>query len=140
MEKKEMPQKYPQWSGGRAKREGTGLPIPSRKVLIYAVLINQSSASAGPRKPCRGGPRHDTFHQIRNIMIKFQQHMLYIVFLFTLLKFSPPFSHKKPRCGKSEFFSRCLVWSPIPQYHVCRMKYVSLPHHISLESQEVPVW
>ena len=27
-----MPQKYPQWSGGSAKREGTGFPIPSQKV------------------------------------------------------------------------------------------------------------
>ena len=41
----------------RAKREGTGFPIPAQKVLIYAVLISRSSASAGPRKPCRGGPR-----------------------------------------------------------------------------------
>ena len=42
-----MPQKYPQWSDGNAKREGTGLPIPSQKVLIYAVSISRSSASAG---------------------------------------------------------------------------------------------
>ena len=43
----------------KMKREGTGFPIPSQKVLIYAVLISRSSASAGPRKPCRGGPRRE---------------------------------------------------------------------------------
>ena len=129
-----MPQKYPQWSGDSAKREGTGFPIPSQKVLklglcaekqrfsrpskalpwrsihtgqvlwgphwskcsaevnsacakIFAgakmlvdearhgrknppggpggsefKLIRRSSASAGPRKPCRGGPRREPSH------------------------------------------------------------------------------
>ena len=63
MEKKEMPQKYPQWSGAGAKREGTGLPIPSQKVLVYAVSISRSTASAGPQRPCRGGPQLDTAHK-----------------------------------------------------------------------------
>ena len=52
----EVPQKYPQGRGAGAKREGTDLPVPSQKVLVYKVSISRSSASAGPRTPCRDGP------------------------------------------------------------------------------------
>ena len=47
----------------KIKREGTGFPIPSQKVLIYWRFLSRSNASAGPQKPCRDWPQLDTAHK-----------------------------------------------------------------------------
>ena len=51
------------FGGASAKREGTGCPVPSQKVLVYPVWISRSNAPAGPSEPCRGGPQLDTAHK-----------------------------------------------------------------------------